>query len=552
MSSFFLLLKPKYRSAYNHFSLTLKSASSSFRVLMITAASCLLMTMIYYGGENLLGRVEDVSEFVYLSSDLMWRLILVGVLFMLIASNAASALSAFYGAGDLNVILASPIKGRHFFFGKFSEVVFSSSWISVVIIMPVVLLFGGIHGANIWYYIYAVLVFIPFFIFPAACATIFATCFALFFRPSYVRLLLAALFLSIILSVALLIAESAAQEHLNINRILGLLSLLLYGDKLWSPSHWSAEVLYRGLSNDKLHVSTYLSLAYAVTGFVVILAYLTVRLFHARAYSKLLSRQTTSYNAPLTNRTFSLALSFLRDQKKSIFLKELRSLLRDSTQLAQLSLVLAICGFYLYFMSVQGLVDVASWDKGFFVINSTLVEGFVITAIGTRFVYTSISLEGQSFWILKTSPLSIKDIVETKFRAWLFIVWASTSIMFATAIYVITGNLLDVVLKLVLTALISYISTGLAIAFGSYFANFRWEHPSQLSASIGSIAYMLTSVIILGVNMSAFWVALKYAHAGYTDLRPEAIMIFMGTVFLNVVLIKATIRLGQRRLEKME
>jgi len=42
---------------------------------------------------------------------------------------------------------------------------------------------------------------------------------------------------------------------------------------------------------------------------------------------------------------------------------------------------------------------------------------------------------------------------------------------------------------------------GLAIGLGAVFANFEWEHTSQLAASFGSLVFMLCSTALIALNV---------------------------------------------------
>jgi hypothetical protein len=42
---------------------------------------------------------------------------------------------------------------------------------------------------------------------------------------------------------------------------------------------------------------------------------------------------------------------------------------------------------------------------------------------------------------------------------------------------------------------------GLGIGLGAFFSQFEWEHSTQISTSLGSFIFMMTSMIVLSLNM---------------------------------------------------
>ncbi len=43
------------------------------------------------------------------------------------------------------------------------------------------------------------------------------------------------------------------------------------------------------------------------------------------------------------------------------------------------------------------------------------LAGFVLSAVAVRFVFTAVSIEGRAFWIIRSSPLSLKKFLWSKF-----------------------------------------------------------------------------------------------------------------------------------------
>ena len=185
------------------------------------------------------------------------------------------------------------------------------------------------------------------------------------------------------------------------------------------------------------------------------------------------------------------------------------------------------------------------------------VEAFLITAIGTRFVFPSISREGRSYWSIRSAPISIADLLKTKYFFWLFFVVVSTSAVFGIATLSLFYSLPVLFVKLFLNIVNCIGLVALGIGCGAYFVNFNWQHPSQLTSGFGTLVYMLVSVTLIAANLVLSGFALYFAHArsGWAPLQyPGPFLIFIGLVgfyvLLNIAVAKWALKLGVRSLEE--
>ena len=430
------------------------------------------------------------------------------------------------------------------------EILISSSWISLVMLAPMIVLFGNKHGASASYYLLTGCSLLPFFIIPSSIGVVSASLFVTFFPPRYGRFI--ASILAIALGGALIkfVTEAiSSNDSLDINDILTIVSFLLAGNQEQFPSYWVASTIASSLQNDLATATNYIGLGLS-TAFVFIgIAYTTVLLFHRQIYSISKSRKGEKAGKSTKEGLLLKSLSYLIPTTyRPLFMKDFRLISRDSTQLTQLVLIFILCSFYLYFMSIQKFINLSDWWAGFFITNTTLVEGFMVTAIGTRFVFPSISLEGRGFWTIQTSPLNLLQFIKAKFSIWFITIWLSSSAMFCLVTYVITGDFNTTLLKFLVSTITSYTSLGLAVGLGGYFANFRWEHPSQLSASLGSILYMIASVCTIGINLYGLMSALSLISSDKAYSIFYAIAITSAIVFLNYWLVQASLKSGLKKL----
>src|SRR6059058_5942362 len=103
--------------------------------------------------------------------------------------------------------------------------------------------------------------------------------------------------------------------------------------------------------------------------------------------------------------------------RRELVLKEMRLFFRDTTQWSQLILLAVLVVVYVFnikFLPIHGQ------GMTFFLSNvipfiNIVLAGFVIASIAARFVFPGVSLEGRTFWLLRSSPLDMKALLWAKF-----------------------------------------------------------------------------------------------------------------------------------------
>ena len=515
------LVKPKFISIRNRWRQGFDIRKQFGRDLVILIFSLAVVLGIYNGCSSALEKIHASSDVAYLPASLPMGLILLLLFSMLLFSNAVSALGAFYLGKDLDFILSAPVSKWHLYSGKLLEVLLSSSWMALIFGIPAIVAFGKAYDAPYYYYLAVIVVLLPYFVLPSAISVILVTLFTRIIPANKTRSILIIVGLLSLWGVYLLarLIDPDSTSFQDVTDVLRLVSILSIPNTDWVPSYWAAVCLGEILEPTGKSIWPYLSLLYSSAAFVVAGAFLLVRQLHYDAYSK---SRSSSHALRLKSKTAHHRLAtftpLLNQQFRGIISKEYKNFSRDMTQAIQLLLLLGLCMIYLYnfriLHAIHGLpTSTRLWWQGFLVISNVGMGAFVITAVCTRFVFPSMSLEGQSFWILQTSPIGLRDILRAKFWCWLVPVATISSIIFASGALAINAEPHIVIINALSSWVICYGIVGLAVGLGAFFANFDWEHSSQLAASFGSLVFMLSSTILICAS-----------------LVPVAILIFLRTM----------------------
>jgi ABC-2 type transport system permease protein len=255
-----------------------------------------------------------------------------------------------------------------------------------------------------------------------------------------------------------------------------------------------------------------------------------------------------------TYRCFSL-FGVLR---RELLLKELRVFFRDTTQWSQLILLAVLVVVYVFnikFLPLRG--D----GMTFFLVNvipflNLVLAGFVLASIAARFIFPGVSLEGRTLWLLRSSPMPVRELLWAKF-------WIGTLplLVLALAIVGVTDALLEVTPFMFAVSVFSitfmtFAIAGLALGFGTMFPQFETENAAQIPTSFGGLLFMMASIAVIGgvVVLEARPVyGYLSARAFHTDADLSEMVVGFGLAgLLCVIATFGAIRLALRRLEAVE
>jgi ABC-2 type transport system permease protein len=268
-------------------------------------------------------------------------------------------------------------------------------------------------------------------------------------------------------------------------------------------------------------------------------------------------------NSKRAQRRVLLLLSFVKAPTRALVTKEYKLFARDMIQALQLMVLLGLCVMYLYNFQILRTAGESApiaagariWWSAILVIMNLAVGGLVITTVCMRFVFPSVSLEGQSYWILQVAPVSPLELLKAKFWCWLIPLGTITSVIMASGALAIQAEPRIVAVSAFVSWVFCYGIVGLAVGLGAFFSNFTWDHPAQLTASFGALMYLFLSVILVAGSMvpTSVLVLLRTARSQGMNFPPAqwAVFVILASafvVYLNFVAHRWAMKLGAQAL----
>lgn len=501
---------------------------------------------------------EEFGDFL-LRLGLSW--LFLTFLGFLAFSGVVTSLSTFFLSDDLRLLLTAPIPRERLFLARFTRTVAQASWMVTMFLTPVLLGVGAARCAPLAFYAAAVLTVVPFAMIPVAlgAGTTLLLVNVLPARRARDVLMLVSLLFAVALVLLLRFIEPERLLRVeSLPDVAGFFANLQSPVMPLMPSFWAGESLFAALQGgtDLLHGAALWTTALACA----VLLGAADRRWHFAGYSR--SQEAQKARVSQLRLVDAIAgLLPLSTVRRQLVVKDVKVFLRDVSQWLQLLPLCALVLLYLYnfrTLDLERIPYMSGFLKNVYALVNLAMAGFVLATVAVRFVFPAVSAEGAAFWIVRTSPISLRDFLWSKF--WTGLV---PMLVFIEALTIAANELMgvDPFLKIVAAVAIAFMTialVGLAVGFGARYPRFGAD-ATQAAGSYGGVAFMVLAVlyIIMMVILlgwpSSMWLFSRLRGMRISALRETAMAAsFACAVALSVATSWWAMRSGVNALERMK
>ena len=424
---------------------------------------------------------------------------------LLIFSGILTSLSKLYLSKDLPLVHSMPVSRKKIFLARWVESTLDSSWMVFVYSLPLFLSYGIVYKAGAFYYAMVGLNIFPFCLIASSLSALVVLMAAVFLPAGRIRsvffFLGLFLFLLLLISFRLMRPERFANPQ-SFTTILLSLKGLESSHSPFLPTTWFFDSLRAALSGSMGSTFFHSALSWSCA---LTMIFVTTWVSGAVYFAGLSKAQTVPGRlfSSLRSRShgYDFFLHFLSGPPRAFVTKEIKTFFRDKTQWSQVFLVAALIVIYLYNFSVLPLERAPMKREYLQNLLSFLNMGlaaFVLTAVSARFVFPAVSIEGDAFWIVKSSPVSIRTFLWIK-----FFVYFLPLLLLSEILIVVTNILLHVTpFMMVLSVLTIFFMVpgivSMGIGLGASYPDFHSENPAQSVTSVGGLTYMTLCIGFIG------------------------------------------------------
>src|SRR5467141_701748 len=554
------VLQPKWRTALQRLREERAKGGTGKLVILVLVGGAFwagVFGVLY----RILKALRGVEELGPLIPGKMLGLILLSFISILVLSNVITALSSFFLAKDLDLLVSAPVDWLRLYLAKLGETLLHSSWMVALMAVPILAAYGVVFKGGVLFGLYALIAIVPMLILPAVLGSAVTLVLVNIFPARRTRDLLSIIALGaaggVILLFRVIRPEQLARPE-GFRNLLDFVILLRGPTSPFLPSEWASQAIM-GFLRHELDPFPLVLLWTTAAAFVTLGAVLH-RALYAQGFTKAQEGAERFIRGGLWRWTVGSLLGWLPVAKREFVLKDIKLFFRDTTQWSQLILLAVLVVVYLF--NIQALPLHRGEPVGFFYVNLVSflnlgLAGFVLASIAARFIFPAVSLEGRQMWLLRSSPLDLRALLWSKY-------WVGTVPLLVLALLLtgLTNVLLEVgpfmmVMGLVTICGLTFAIAALALGFGALYPQFETENAAQIPTSFGGLVYMMATIALLGAVIFVLWQAVyQYVRSVFLG-QPVVVDAWMiGWFAVAAALCAAATALplwiGLRRIERFE
>jgi ABC-2 type transport system permease protein len=531
------------------------------KIVVVGAVGLVFWTFVFGVLYRILKYFRGVEDIGPLLAGKLLGLALLSFLSILLLSNVITALSSFFLAKDLDLLVSAPVDWLDLYLAKLGETLVHSSWMVALMAVPIFSAYGVIFHGGWLFPLHAAAAFLPLVVLPAVGGSAVTLVLVNVFPARRARDLLSVIAIGaaggLVLLFRIIRPEQFARPE-GFTNLLDFITVLRTPTSPFLPSEWATKSVMGALVGpfDPLP----LLLLWSTAGAFVVLG----ALVHDQLYPTGFSKSQEAAERFVRGRVWHWLLDPLLRQapvaKREFVVKDVKLFFRDTTQWSQLILLAVLVVIYLF--NIRALPLFSGEQVPFFLI--TLVSflnlglaGFVLASIAARFIFPAISLEGRQMWLLRSSPLDLRALLWSKY-------WTGTVplLVLALIITVFTNVLLKAStfmmgLGLGTIILLTLAISAMALGFGALYPQFDTENAAQIPTSFGGLVFMMTTIALLAAVIVIEAVPVyAYLRATYNHEPVRINGAMIGAFALAAAVCAAAtvlpLRVGLRKMEQFE
>ena len=565
MRSLCLLISPRVLGLRNRF--TRSAGRAQKRAFIMVGLGLAFWGLMFLLSSRVLVYFQRTEVIGDLLAHHLLAMVLLTFFSLLVFSNIITALSNLYVSNDLELCHSSPTVLEELFLSRFVFTVVDSSWMAIVFGLPVMMAYAYVYRPGPGYYVTLVHMGLGTAIIAAGIGVLFTMVLVCIFPAHRTRDIVMLLMVFGIVALYLMFRLLRPERLVDPDAFFSVMQYvgaLKAPDSPYLPTHWFTEALWDHLSGAPGRNRFFESMLIWSSAMAMIV--INVWVAGALYFTGFSKAQEARQRKRGGKRILGLLTDFLTKPMghdvASLVDKDIRVFFRDNTQWSQLLLLAALVVVYLYNFSVLPLekspIRLEFLQNEIAFLNLGLA-GFVLSAVSVRFIFPSVSSEGEAFWIIRSSPLSLKRFLWAKYSLYILPLLLLGEVLIIMTNYLLHVTPFMMILSSVTMFLAVFGIVALGIGFGALYPNFRYENIAQVATGYGAVMYMIISslfiAIVIVLEAGPVYVIFMANLRGVAISSFQWLFIvpsFLAVLLLSVFVVYQPMKMGLEALSRYE
>ena len=499
----FILLKPKISGFRNR---VFRSAGKHRkRVLVIGSLGFCFLALLFMLSCKILLSFQSVALIGDFLAGKLLNMVLLTLFSLLIFSNIITGLSNLYLSNDLVFNHAAPVSIQELFAARALHTVLDSSWMLLVFGLPVFMAYAYVYRPGGVFYFSLIHLNLALIFIAGGIGIMIVMALVSVFPAHRTRDIV--VLLSLVMGVALYVVFRMLKPERLMNpdaffSVSEYLSALQGTHSTYLPTRWISDALWGTLGHKTENSVLFDSgLAWSTAGALAVFNVWAAGSLYFDGFSKSQeSKRKRGEGRKVLNLMDHLLARVYGREMGAIMGKDIRLFFRDNTQWSQLLLLGGLVVVYLYNFTAlpfdMSPIRVNFLQNGLAFLNMGLA-GFVVSAVSARFVFPAVSGEGRSYWIVQSSPVSLKRLLWGKHLLFVF-----PLLILSELLVILTNLLLEVAPFIMALSIVTMILlvpgiVSLGIGLGARYPDFKAENTAKAATGFGGLVFMTLSALFV-------------------------------------------------------
>jgi ABC-2 type transport system permease protein len=421
--------------------------------------------------------------------------------------NMIVCYATLYRSEEVGFLMGLPVNHRNIFIVKFIDNFFYSS--STLLLLGLALLLGyGSYFSMPWFFYLVTLfvVLLPYMLIAGITAVILLMVLIKVASRIGIRWLLAGIILVYLSAIYFYfsmtnpvhLVQEVMRHYPDVNAYFGYLDPPF---ARYLPNHWVSEFLYWTMLDDPARAGRSLITLLVILVMLVTVAVLMAKTYYYKSWLAAAEARANKGVLPswLTVRFMEFGRKgWLKEQSDVLMRRDFWVFFREPSQWLHLLLMLLLLMIFLVSMNSLELKLGQPFLQTVSFLVVFLFDGFLIASISLRFVFPSVSLEGDAFWCVRSAPVSLRKVYMHKFFTSFVLVLVLGELLTIASAAMLRDNPVLVSVAALCTSFVTLALTSANLGAGAYFASYREKNPIRVASSQGASLTFLGSMLYLG------------------------------------------------------
>jgi ABC-2 type transport system permease protein len=422
--------------------------------------------------------------------------------------NMIVSYATLYRSQEVSFLMAMPVTHAKIFLIKFVDNFFYSSTTLSLVGFALLLGYGSCFAFPWYHYLITIfLVLLPFMLIAGIVAVLVLMMLIKVASRIGIRWLLGiivTLYLSAIYTYFRItnpveLVNEVMKHYPDVNEYFGYLDPPFVH---YLPNHWVTEYFYWSINGDPARAAANVSLLFFTMLGLIVFAGLVGRRYYYQSWLAASDAQMMQGPNPRPLRLKLLEFgrsTFLRPQTDVIVRRDLWLFLREPSQWLHLLMMFVLL---LIFLVSIGSMEIKMGQPFLMTVTFLVIflfNGFLLASMSLRFIFPSVSLEGEAFWVIRTSPYPLKRLYWQKFTSTFLALLVIAELLIVLSVGMLHGEPQLMLLFALATGFVVLALTALNLGAGTYFAAFKEKNPIRVASSQGASVTFLVSMIYMTI-----------------------------------------------------